>query len=131
VVQVVAGFRTPGLPVTTVWLRLCGQRVSTARNVKLRLPVCALEPCHICVLPAGLPSVVNLRVSPTALHCLHPAFVRHLRCGNPDFTTAYNVTDPDTGLVLLANVSYVVPDEESEAACSGPMAAGACVEWYG
>ncbi|KAG2451635.1 hypothetical protein HYH02_003415 [Chlamydomonas schloesseri] len=56
------------------------------------------------------------------------AGVLRYRCGNPDFSTASNVTDPSSGLVLLVNVSYVVPEQEAEAACSGPLAAE--TTWY-
>eukprot|EP00198_Chlamydomonas_reinhardtii_P012109 XP_001701446.1 voltage-gated Ca2+ channel, alpha subunit [Chlamydomonas reinhardtii] len=49
------------------------------------------------------------------------------RCGNPDFSGAYNVTQPD-GLLLIANTSYVVPDQEADSTCSGPLSAE--TTWY-
>ncbi|GFR46010.1 hypothetical protein Agub_g7488 [Astrephomene gubernaculifera] len=53
--------------------------------------------------------------------------VLRYRCGEPDFTWAYNVTGAD-GQVMLRNVSYVVPDDQTEDACSGPLSSEAV--WY-
>ncbi|GIL88323.1 hypothetical protein Vretifemale_16288 [Volvox reticuliferus] len=67
------------------------------------------------------------------------------RCGTPDFSGAYNVTlasssSSNTGVggsgldalaagtVVLANVSYEVPDDQSEDMCSGPLSSE--VMWY-
>ncbi|GLI71626.1 hypothetical protein VaNZ11_016896 [Volvox africanus] len=69
------------------------------------------------------------------------------RCGTPDFSSAYNVTLPSSstsnsgsgvggsglgasaaGTVVLANVSYEVPDDQSEDMCSGPLSSE--VVWY-
>lgn len=61
------------------------------------------------------------------LSCLLSAHLPACRCGNPDFSGAYNVTQPD-GLLLIANTSYVVPDQEADSTCSGPLSAG---EWEG
>ncbi|GIL68548.1 hypothetical protein Vafri_21814 [Volvox africanus] len=69
------------------------------------------------------------------------------RCGTPDFSSAYNVTLPSSnngnsgggvgssglgssaaGTVVLANVGYEVPDDQSEVMCSGPLSSE--VVWY-
>ncbi|GIM17343.1 hypothetical protein Vretimale_19883, partial [Volvox reticuliferus] len=67
------------------------------------------------------------------------------RCGTPDFSGAFNVTLASSsssnigvggsgldalaaGTVVLANVSYEVPDDQSEDMCSGPLSSE--VVWY-
>ncbi|KAG2498044.1 hypothetical protein HYH03_003805 [Edaphochlamys debaryana] len=52
------------------------------------------------------------------------AGILRFRCGEPDFTWATNTTTPE-GQILLGNVSYIVPDDESETTCSGPLSSGA------
>ncbi|KXZ52367.1 hypothetical protein GPECTOR_9g411 [Gonium pectorale] len=48
-------------------------------------------------------------------------------CGTADLAGAYDVPTPSGGL-LLANVTYSVPDDQAERMCSGPLSAD--LDWY-
>ncbi|KAG2495837.1 hypothetical protein HYH03_006076 [Edaphochlamys debaryana] len=48
------------------------------------------------------------------------AGILRFRCGTPDFTWATNITAPD-GQISITNVSYVVPDDQTDDTCSGPL----------